>query len=96
MILSLIVSLSVLKGLVGFLLLGFVCVGSRLHCCGLVLGEEICGFWRMKMVVFGWSVVYVFVGFLVNTNNGGSSGCVTFKDQEPEGDDRPREMKQNQ
>lgn len=34
-------SLFVLKGLVGFLLLGFVCVGSRLHCCGLVLGEEI-------------------------------------------------------
>lgn len=48
------------------------------------------------MVVFGWSVVYVFVGFLVNTNNGGSGGCVTLKDREPEGDDRPREMKQNQ
>ena len=50
------------KGLVGFLLLGFVCVGRRLHCCGLVFGEKICGFWEDKMVVVS-ARVYVFVDF---------------------------------
>lgn len=47
---------------VGIFVKKWASTGRRLHCCGLVFGEKICGFWEDKMVV-ALAGVYVFVDF---------------------------------
>lgn len=73
-----------------------LCESGAVCIVGLVLGGDLWILEDENGCVLGWSVVYVFVGFLVNTSNVASGGCVTLKDREPEGEDRLREMKKNQ